>query len=351
MSPDQTRRDGRAFRPGGRRALTVSRDELTRSRYFDERRFPLVVEPAAAEVRLADWVADGRDEVAAALLAHGAILFRGFGVGSVEEFEATARGLSPELLDYTERAAPRRKVGGKAFTSTEFPAHQRIPMHHEMSYSHNWPTRIWFYCEQPPAAGGRTPISDERRLVEKLDPAIQRPFREKRVMYVRNYGGGIDLTWQEGFQTEDRGEVEEYCRQAGIDFEWLDGDRLRTRQVRQAVATHPQTGETVWFNHAHMFHASSLDPEVRDALRSQFAEDELPRNAFYGDGSQIDPAVLDEIRDLYEQEAVRFTWERGDVLLLDNFLAAHGREAFEGPRRIVVAMSDLHRDPPPPGAA
>jgi hypothetical protein len=28
------------------------------------------------------------------------------------------------------------------------------------------------------------------------------------------------------------------------------------------------------------------------------------------------------------------------VLLLDNLLAAHGRQPFEGPREVVVAMAD-----------
>jgi hypothetical protein len=54
----------------------------------------------------------------------------------------------------------------------------------------------------------------------------------------------------------------ELLPQAGIEFEWEEGDRLKTRQVCQAVATHPKTGEQVWFNQAHLFHVSSLEPEV-----------------------------------------------------------------------------------------
>jgi hypothetical protein len=38
-------------------------------------------------------------------------------------------------------------------------------------------------------------------------------------------------------------------------------------------------------------------------------------------------------------------WSRGDVLLLDNLLAAHGRKPLAGPRQIVVALAD------PSGAA
>src|SRR5262249_51434849 len=115
--------------------------------------------------------------------------------------------------------------------------------------------------------------------------------------------------------------------------------------VRQVTATHPRTGETVWFNHAHMFHVSNLDPAVRAALLAEFDDDELPRNAFYGDGSPIEDEVLAAIRETYREAAGAFPWERGDVLLLDNFLVSHGRQPFRGPRRIVVAMAELYTEP------
>jgi hypothetical protein len=45
---------------------------------------------------------------------------------------------------------------------------------------------------------------------------------------------------------------------------------------------------------------------------------------------------------LYEACAVRFDWQKGDVILLDNMLVAHARDPFEGPRKIVVAMGDMY---------
>jgi alpha-ketoglutarate-dependent taurine dioxygenase len=134
--------------------------------------------------------------------------------------------------------------------------------------------------------------------------------------------------------------VEEHCRAAGIDVEWKGNGRLRTRQVRPAVRNHPETGEPVWFNHALFFHISSLPPEVRRAITAGIPEQDLPFNTYYGDGSAIEPSVLEEIREAYDRETVKFDWLAGDLLLLDNMLTAHGREPFIGPRKILVAMTE-----------
>ena len=332
-----------SFAPVRRRTIRVEDTALVRTTYLagDTENFPLVIEPNVNGVDLVLWTHGHRALIESELVKHGAILFRNFAVDSASQFRQFASALVPELLDYLERAAPRREVAQNVFTSTEYPADQPIPLHHEMSYSHNWPSKIWFYCAQPALARGATPIANDRKVFKLIDPAIKERFMKKKVMYVRNFGEGLDLSWQEAFQTEDRAAVEEYCRHARMSCEWRDGDRLRTRAQRQAVATHPQTNETVWFNHAHMFHVSNIDEPAREALLAHFKEDELPRIAFYGDGSPIESSVLSEIRQIYSEAAVTFSWQKGDVLLLDNFLASHGREPFTGPRSILVAMAEL----------
>jgi alpha-ketoglutarate-dependent taurine dioxygenase len=182
-------------------------------------------------------------------------------------------------------------------------------------------------------------------VLSRLPEEVVARFSERKVMYVRNYGEGVDMPWQEVFQTDDREVVNHYLRKTGTTYEWLGKNRLRTRSVRQALATHPVTGQTVWFNHAHMFHASNLPDEVRHALLDEFAEDELPRNAFYGDGQPLEEEVLALIRSLYRGASLRFDWQRSDIMVLDNFLVTHAREPFEGPRSICVAMSELYTHP------
>lgn len=294
-----------------------------------------------------DRLADRLDDVRALADRHlngcGAMLLRGFGGLDAAGFGGFAAGFGRDLLPYDFASTPRRKIESGVYSSTEYPAHQWIPQHNEQSYTRRWPMKIWFFCDIAPGEGGATPISNSRVVYRRLDAAIRARFDQRRLMYVRNYGRGLDLSWEEVFQTSDRADVEGFCRSQDIAWEWLDDGALRTFQVCQSEMRHPVTGEAVWFNQAHLFHVSGLEPAVREALLDAVDEEDLPRNVVYGDGTPIEEAVLDEIRGVYRDATFSFPWMQGDVLLLDNMLTAHGRAPFSGPRRILVAMAEAWR--------
>jgi len=301
---------------------------------------PWKLEAAADGVDLAAWAADRRAALGGLLAEHGALLFRGFGVRTPAELERLVRALCGELLEYTYRSTPRTQVQGEIYTSTEYPADQSIPMHNEMSYARSWPRKIFFCCATAAPSGGETPVADSRRVLRRIPPEVRDRFERLGVCYVRNYGEGIDLPWQDVFQTSDRAAVESFCHRAGLELEWRGEDGLRTRQTCQATAAHPETGEAVWFNQAHLFHVSSLPAELRESLQAALAEEDLPRSAVYGDGSPIEPGALQAIREAYAAESIVFPWHEGDVLFLDNMLVAHGRRPYAGPRRILVGMAE-----------
>ena len=271
----------------------------------------------------------------------GGLLLRGFDVLGEQAFQALARSFGHELLSYEFGSTPRKAVEQGVYTSTEYPAHQVIPLHNEQSYTLQWPLKIWFHCVQPSAEGGETPIADSRLIYDRIDPALRQRFTDKRLMYVRNYGNGLDLPWQQAFNSEDRSVVEAFCRANRIDFEWKADGELRTRQVCQATARHPVSQDMVWFNQAHLFHVSNLAPAVREGLLAVVEDPlELPRNVYYGDGSPLEDSALEEIRGVLDACTLRFPWQQGDVLMLDNMLVAHGRASFKGARKVIVAMAE-----------
>ena len=305
-----------------------------------DRMLPAVITPALADVDGAAWVAANRTYLDELASRHGGILFRDFGLRTPQEFELFAEAIQPGLFgDYGD--LPKQEGGKKIYRSTPYPENEMILYHNESSHLDCWPSRQIFFCEQPAAAGGATPIVDGREVLQKLPAHTVNELEHKGLLYVRTFTPRLDVRWQDFYKTDDPAEVESKLTAAGFDWRWLDRNTLQTRSRSPAVIVHPVTGERVLFNQIQLHHPSCLDPSVRRDLVEMVGSERLPRQVYYGDGSPIDDATVSLLGRCYEQCAVRFDWRRGDVVLLDNMLVAHARDPFQGERKIVVAMGAM----------
>jgi alpha-ketoglutarate-dependent taurine dioxygenase len=316
-------------------------DGVTLSRLSEADRLPLVIAPARAGLDAQDWAARHRDAVDDALKRWGAVLFRGFALRSPTDFESFVEALSPGLYgQYGD--LPKNEAGSNIYRSTPYPEQQMILFHNESSHLPSWPRRQWFFCELPSRAGGATPLVDVREMVRRMPPELADRFERKGLLYIRTFNQDLDVSWQDFFKTSDRADVEARCRASGIDFAWLEGgDLLQTRTLCHAIVRHPDTGERVFFNQIQLHHPSCLGDAMREDLVDLVGVDGLPRNVLYGDGGVIDDETVALLGRLYEECAVRFRWQQGDVVMLDNMLAAHARDPYEGPRKIAVAMGRM----------
>jgi alpha-ketoglutarate-dependent taurine dioxygenase len=293
-------------------------------------------DPAGRRTRVAEL----RDQIDERLLDVGAVLLRGLGIASAAEFHDVVSCFGEPFAAYHGNS-PRTAVQDGVWTSTEYPAEYDISLHNELSQASRWPGRLFFCCLSAPESGGSTPVSDGRAMLAALDPAVRSRFESRGVAYLQSMHGGFGLgrSWQDTYRTEDRRTVEEYLRVADAQFSWTDEGDLRIRQVRPAVRTHPVTGERVWFNQAEQFHVSSLpDTEAQALLDLVESEVELPQSATFGDGTPIAPDELAHVREVARQNECAFPWQPGDILAIDNMLVLHGRHAYSGARRILVAM-------------
>jgi pristinamycin I synthase 3 and 4 len=329
------------FKTSKPKSVRLPQGQLVRSGYLDPKStMPLVLQPAVDDVDLGGWVKANAGSVESELLKHGAILFRGFNIDSVASFERVASTICPDLYgDYGD--LPREEISGRVYGATPYPSDQTILFHNESSHLHSWPLKIMFFCVQPPERGGETPIVDCRKIYSLLDPSLRERFAQKGLMYVRQYIDGLDVSWQSFFRTTDKAVVEEHGRLASFDLEWTPNGGLRTRRVGPAVTSHPKTGEMIFFNQLQLHHVSCLHSDVRKSLESLYSEEDFPRHVYYGDGAQIEESVVESICRLYRENSISFAWQRGDILVLDNMLGAHGRNPYVGARKIVVAMGEM----------
>jgi alpha-ketoglutarate-dependent taurine dioxygenase len=314
-------------------------DFRTRAGLVVYMQFPLIVEPPSSPDDASRWVADHHEELTGALHRHGAILFKGFGVRDREEFENfIVAASSGEWVAYREAATPRSHVGGHIYTSTEFPPQYRIYLHNENSHVTTWPARLFFFCDTAPARGGQTPIADCRKIHAALDPRIRERFLRTGWLYKRTFGYGLGFSWQQVFNVGSKAELAQYCLENSMVAEWLDDKRLRVKYRRWSALRHPVTGDDVWFNHGLFYNVWNLTPDQQRFLAS-FGAAKMPYDTAYGDGAPIETSTLEHLHAAYESAKVLFDWRPGDVLMIDNMLAAHGREPYQGERRILVGMT------------
>ena len=310
-------------------------------RFLDEvHRIPLLVQAELEHSGAVSWSAENRVPIEEMFSEFGALLFRGFELDTAEQFAEFSATIGGAALSYVQRSTKRHREAKGVYTSTEYPSHKSIALHSENSFQAQWPRRIVFWAVSVASEGGATPIADNRSVYEAIDANIVEEFAKRRLRYRRNFGEGLELPWQEAFQTDQKADVEAYCQLNGIRFEWITNSRLRTEQELPAVIRIPGEGCMVWFNQAHLFHVTNLDCELREALLEAMPEEDLPRHCYFGDGGRIPDQYFENIRAAYERCTVRFAWERNDIMLLDNLRMCHGRDAYSGPRKVLVSMSD-----------
>lgn len=310
---------------------------------FPDKTLPLLIEPSG-EISFdfdsfRDWFIENKEWIQNHLFNAGSLLFRNFPIDTSDKFEYIVKSYDSNLLNYVGGNSPRDLVSNKVYTSTSYPPNWKITLHNELSYLLNYPKVLFFYCAIPPKSGGETPVADARTFLKNLDVDIKGKFINKKIKYVQNfYDGVLGKSWKKTFETEDKSFVEDFCKKENAEFYWDEKDNLKIIYYRDAIIKHPVTGEDVWFNQADQWHSSSLDEKARNFLLKKMNSDELPHNSFYSDGSIIEDSVIDQIRNLYYENATYFSWQKNDLLLVDNVLATHGRQPFEGDRKILVAM-------------
>jgi alpha-ketoglutarate-dependent taurine dioxygenase len=289
------------------------------------------------------WAAEHKDALRAAVAEHGSVMVRGLDLRDAPEISAVFRQLATNLMIEKEAFASRRIYSDGVYSSATWPPNQPMCMHHELSYTLEFPGLMLFACLGAPTRGGATAVADSRAVLNALPADLVARFVRDGWMLTRSYNDEIGASVPEAFGTDDRGAVESYCRANAIGFEWQPDGGLRTWQRRSAVVHHPVTGQPCWFNQIAFLNEWTIDPEVREYLVDMYGADGLPFNTRFGNGDPIGEDVVELLNQVYVDNTMREPWQVGDLMLVDNIRTAHSREAYEGPREVLVGMADAVR--------
>ncbi|KAL4183954.1 hypothetical protein AMTRI_Chr11g100890 [Amborella trichopoda] len=249
------------------------------------------------ETSLAEAVRANRVWLYEQLSRHCAILFRGFDVRCAEDFRSVVEAFGWEEMDYGNGDAPRTKVIDRVYTSNEAPPELLIDFHHESSNREEFPSKIFFFCMEPPREGGETSIIPSHIIVEKMEEAMPEVVHKLgtvgAIILVRNPNDNASMkefrrTWQQILETEDKVEAKKLA----------------------------------WF-----FTIVGYNGKLDDMSVVSF-----------GDGTPFPDEAIKNYRKIRDENKVNIRWEKGDILLLDNHAAQHSRRPGKPPRIILASM-------------
>ncbi|MCH9626344.1 MAG: hypothetical protein S4CHLAM123_15410 [Chlamydiales bacterium] len=331
--------------------------ESIRTKFINTQKLPLVIEPSKdfSFEELLDYIKENREAIEKKILSFGGVLFRGFPVHGPEAFNSVIDALGfGKPVSYVGGDTPRDKVQGKVYTSTEAPPSLMIPLHNEMSYIKHYPRHIYFYCDVAPKERGETSIGDARAIYKNIDPEIKERFVKCGLKYISNFYGKdwmLDLinryqrahkTWMDAFETDCRKTVEKSCIDNQFGYRWNKKNWLQVIYDNPSIIAHPKTGERVWFNQAHLYDYNPRLLGFWNWVGTKFVycrKNTVMHEIYYGDGKKVPKKDLYHVMDVLEKETIKFPWQKGDVLVLDNILTMHGRASFSGERRILASLT------------
>jgi alpha-ketoglutarate-dependent taurine dioxygenase len=291
-----------------------------------------------------DFVEYARDHLVAIkreLYAYGAICVRGL-APRADRFAALCDLFGPPAK-HSELSSSRTQLGPDLYTSTDHPADQKIAMHNEQAYLSYWPMVASFMCVTPPRRGGQTPVADCRNFDEEIPPALARRLRTQGVKYLRNIGAESTISWKSAFGVQSRAELEAYCARRNIEVSWRPDGTPRTISALPAYLPHPVTGADCFFNNIVSSSHYSLAEKQRAQVEKLFKTVlDHPNSVLLGDGTPLAREEIQTLLEAYERRTFQFDWKAGDILIADNVMTAHGRNAFEGPRKVIVRINDIH---------
>ena len=301
--------------------------------------FPLAFELKIKSLEAAcQWITENAGRLGEQASSHGAVLLRGLPLASPEDFDAVVTAFNFPVFSYEDSLSNAYRINytPRVFSANEAPPEVTIFLHHEMAQTPIYPSKLFFFCQTAPEEGGATPICRSdilwERLTEQL-PNFASSCRDKGLKYSLTMAGesdessGMGRSWQSTFSAESREAAETRMRELGYSWQWQDsGDLRATTPVLPAVRDLGD-GRSSFFN------------QLIAAFKGWKDKRNDPSNAItFGDDTTLDPDDVAKANELANEVTFDIPWQDGDLALVDNYTAMHGRRTFTGIRKVLASL-------------
>ena len=301
--------------------------------------FPLAIKaPEGFLSEGCEWARGVAGELSKAAFEHGAVLVRGLPMTSPEDFDAIVSAFNFPNFSYADSLSNAYRINftARVFSANEAPSDITIFLHHEMAQTPIYPSKLFFFCQTAPAEGGETPICRSdilwERLTEQL-PDFASSCRDKGLKYSLTMAGesdessGMGRSWQSTFSAESREAAEARMNELGYSWQWQpNGDLRATTPVLPAVRDLGD-GRSSFFN------------QLIAAFKGWKDTRNDPSKAItFGDDTTLDPDDVAKASQLADEVTFDIPWQDGDLALVDNYTAMHGRRTFSGTRKVLASL-------------
>ena len=301
--------------------------------------FPLAI--SAPECSLPEgckWARGVAGELSKAAFEHGAVLVRGLPLAKPEDFDAAVGAFNFANFSYVDSLSNAYRINytPRVFSANEAPSDITIFLHHEMAQTPIYPSKLFFFCQTAADEGGATPIcrSDVlwKRLYEQrpdfAEACQARGLKYSNVMPAEaDESSGMGRSWQSTFSVDNREAAEARLAKLSYSWEWHpNGDLRATTPVLPAVRDLGD-GRASFFNQ--LIAAFNGWKDTRN---------DPARAIMFGDGTLLNPADVGVASAIADEITFDIPWQAGDLALVDNYVAMHGRRAFKGTRRVLASL-------------
>ena len=248
-------------------------------------------------------------------MEHGALLFRGFACDVATFHALTSRFCS----SYVCNESPGRKgITPDGRIQTVNVGNQPFSLHSELARQPWRPDVAWFACVNPPGHGGETLICDGISIVDNMPADTRNALEHRRLLYMRISEPTECQLWFDTTEPDDEmiGNPPENCpfrfaRNGGQIF---------------CAFTYPVL-------HKPMF--SKKRTFANFLLFARFSK-RFRNFPLFEDGTEIPDHICNEIKEISDKISVPVTWQRNDLLMLDNTRFMHGRNAIANAEERVI---------------